>query len=132
MVSVARGVAEPTLVVHLQELLQAIVDRLKGVSRRRVLASDGWFVNGKLFALVSRQARVVVRLPDVAAQDELLAVDGAEPWQIGNKAPMRGWIQLPEAFHDDEESLALWLNRAWALASDRRESRPRVARRTSK
>ena len=103
------------LISHLQELVEAAVGRLDGVSRRRVLASDGWFAGGSLFALVSRKARVIVKLPDASAQDEALALDGAAMWQIGKKAPMRAWIQLPESFHDDEEALAAWLRRAWTL-----------------
>ncbi len=83
--------------------------------RRKVLASDGWFKGGKLFTLVTKQGRIVVRLPDESAQDELLSLDGTSEWKIGKKAPMRSWLQLPERFHDDTAALTTWLKRAWAL-----------------
>jgi TfoX/Sxy family transcriptional regulator of competence genes len=120
------------LIAHLQDVVQSLVGGLKGVSRRRVLASDGWFVGGALFTLVNRQARIVVKVPEVSVQDELLALDGAQMWQIGKKAPMRGWIQLPEEFHDDEPALKQWLERAWTLnsAGRRRPSKPRAPTRT--
>ena len=76
-------------------------------------------------ALVSRDARIVVKLPDRQAQDALLALAGAECWSIGKKAPMRAWIQLPESMHDDLEALEAWLRRAVAGAATR-ERRPKA------
>ncbi len=99
-----------------QDLVQRAVDRLDGVERRKVLASEAWFTRGSLFALVSRPGRIVVRLPDEGAQDELLALEGAAMWRIGKKAPMRAWLELPESMHGDRKALAAWLKRAWSLA----------------
>jgi TfoX/Sxy family transcriptional regulator of competence genes len=83
-----------------------------------MLVSIGWTVNDRVFALVSRQARVIVRLPDESAQRELLAIEGAGPWKFGTRAPPRGWLQLPESMHDDREALETWLHRAWQLGRD--------------
>jgi len=110
--------------------VQRSVDGLRGVTRRRVLASDGWFAGGKLFALVSRQARIVVKVAVPATQDELLALDGAQMWQIGKKAPMRGWIQLPEAFHDDDEALQRWIARAFTEVQQAAPAAGRSGRRS--
>jgi TfoX/Sxy family transcriptional regulator of competence genes len=68
--------------------------------------------------LVSRQGRIIVKLPDEEAQRELLALEGAEPWRFGRRAPPRGWLQLPESFHDDPEALERWLRRARSLGRD--------------
>lgn len=103
------------MIPHLQELVQEAVDGLSGVERRKALVSDAWFVRGKMFALVTRQARVVVRLTQPAAQAELLA-GGASNWKIKNRKPMRDWLQLPEELHDDAEGIALWIKRAWTDA----------------
>jgi TfoX/Sxy family transcriptional regulator of competence genes len=105
-----------TLVPHLQELVQSAADELKGVERRRVLASDGWFTNDKLFALVSRQARIVVRLPDEAAAEELLALEGSGHWRIKNRPPFKDWLLLPESMHDDSDAVTTWVTRAWTVA----------------
>jgi TfoX/Sxy family transcriptional regulator of competence genes len=110
--------ADDPRVIALREVVQRVVDKLDGVERRKVLGSDAWFTRGSLFTLVSRQAKIVVRLADEAAQDELLAIPGAALWRIGKKAPMRSWLELPEAMHDDKKALAAWLKRAWALAPD--------------
>jgi TfoX/Sxy family transcriptional regulator of competence genes len=100
----------------LEETVDAIVARLEDVEKRRMFASNGWFTRGSLFAFLARQGRVVVRLPEKQAQDELLAVDGATMWRIGKKAPMRAWIAVPEDMHEDRRALGKWLKRAWSLA----------------
>jgi TfoX/Sxy family transcriptional regulator of competence genes len=106
-----------SLILHLQDLVQGIVASYADLTRRKMLVSDGWFVADKAFALVSRDARIVLRIPDPAVQDELLSLPGANAWQIANRAPMRGWIQLPESLHDDEQALRVWLQRAAQLAA---------------
>jgi TfoX/Sxy family transcriptional regulator of competence genes len=114
--SPSRPAASPSLIVHLQDQLQAIAERCGPFERRKVLASDGWFAGGKLFALVTRKGRVVVKLADPAAQDALLALPGTTPWQIGKRAPMRAWLQLPESMHDEPDALFRWVQAAWRLA----------------
>lgn len=127
-----------TLVPHLQEQVQSAVATLSGVVRRRVLASDGWFVNDKLFTLVTRQARIVVRLPDDSAREALLALDGAGYWRIKNRKPMKDWLQLPEAMHDDADAIAEWVARAWSVvrsdqsASSTRKPRKKAAAKRKK
>ena len=86
-------------------------------------------VNARTFALVSRQARIVVRLTEESAQQELLALDGAEPWQIGKRKLMRDWLLLPEAMHDDPDAMQEWLKRAWTEA---RAAGPRPKRKATK
>ncbi len=103
-------------IAALRDVVAREVTRLDDVEVRKVMSSEGWFTRGSLFALVSRQARIVVRLSDEEAQDELLAIAGASPWRIGDKAPMRAWIELPPSMHADRKALGKWLKRAWALA----------------
>jgi len=121
----SRAVASEKLIAYLQDLVQQAVAPLEGVTRRKALRSDGWFVRGSLFALVNRDARIVVRLVDEAAQAEAHALPGAELWRIGKKAPMRAWVLLPETFHDDVEQLGHWVRRAWATAPAKVAKRPR-------
>jgi hypothetical protein len=127
-----------SLIAHLQELVHQKIGGIRGIVRRKALASDGWFVGGSLVALVNRDARIVVKLTEKAAQDELLAIDGAEGWRIGKKAPMRAWILLPESMHDDDEALGYWLKRAIAAAAAppaprrKRAAAPKTRRRRSR
>ena len=107
--------APESLLEFLREQVQEAVRELAGVGRKKLLVSLGWTVKDRTFALVSRQGRVVVRLPEASVEAALLAMEGAEPWKFGTRAPPRGWVQLPEAMHDDAEALRLWLRRAWEL-----------------
>lgn len=113
-----------SLIRHLQDLVHGLVSPWAGVSRRKMLRSDGWFVRGSAFTLVNRDARIVVRLVEAADQDALFALPGVEGWRIGKKAPMRAWILLPEAFHDDPEALVPWLERAWKSAPAKKVKAP--------
>lgn len=108
--------AADSLLEFLREAIQEAVAPLAGVGRRKLLVSVGWTVNERIFTFVTRQGRIVVRLPDEAAQRELSAIPGAEPWKYSaTRAGPKGWLLLPEAMHDDAEDLRLWLKRAWAL-----------------
>jgi TfoX/Sxy family transcriptional regulator of competence genes len=111
----------------LRELVQEAVAGLAGVGRRKMLVSVGWAVKDRVFALVSRQGRIIVRLHDERAERELLDMDGAEPWKFGTRAPPRGWVQLPEGMHEDASALREWLGRAWSLG---REAPPAAKRPT--
>jgi TfoX/Sxy family transcriptional regulator of competence genes len=125
--SVKSPPAPASLIAYLNETVSDAVKDLPGVGRRKLLVSTGFSVNERVFALVSRQGRVVVRLPDEALARELLALEGAEPWKYGSKAPPRGWVQLPEWMHDAPDALRTWLERAWQLG--RAEPAPRRRKR---
>jgi TfoX/Sxy family transcriptional regulator of competence genes len=109
----------------LEETVEGIVARFDGVEKRRMFASNGWFTRGSLFVFLAQKGRVVLRLPDTKAQDELLALDGATMWRIGDKAPMRAWIAVPEAMHDDRRALGAWLKRGWSLAPEAKKKTQR-------
>jgi TfoX/Sxy family transcriptional regulator of competence genes len=135
------ALAPESLIAHLQETIADIVNEFGAVERRRMLRSDGWFVKGKAFTLVSRQGRIIVRLSDPAAQDQLLALPGAAPWQIRNKSPMRGWPMVPESMHEAPQALQFWLKRAYELTgvattpkkkASRKKSRPQARTPTKK
>lgn len=121
-----------SLIGYLQDQVQQAVTSLPGVTRRRALRSDGWFVRGSMFTLVNRQARIVVRLDDPAAQAEAHALAGAEGWRIGKKAPMRAWVLLPEDFHDDPKAIAVWVRRAYALAPTKKVKKPAKKKKPSR
>jgi 3-methyladenine DNA glycosylase AlkD/TfoX/Sxy family transcriptional regulator of competence genes len=115
---VLQRAAADTLREFLDEQVSAAVRPLAGVGRRKMLVSFGFTVNDRVFALVSRQSRIVVRAPDAALRAELSKL-GATPWKVGTRAAPRDWLQLPETMHDDSEALAIWLRRAWELGRDR-------------
>ena len=120
--------APESLLEYLREQVQDAVGGLANVGRKKLLVSVGWTVNDRTFALVSRQGRVVVRIPNASVEQHLLALDGAEPWKFGKRAAPRGWVQLPEAMNDDAKELRAWLRRAWTLNANEPASPKKTAR----
>ena len=118
--------ASDSLLEFLHEAVQSAVAKWPGIGRRKLLVSIGWTVNEQVFTLVPREGRIVVRIPDEALRQELLAA-GAEPWVFSKKAPPRNWLRLPESMHEDSESLTLWLRRACDLTRTL-EKKPRRKR----
>ena len=80
------------------------------MSLRRMFGYPAAFVNGNLATSLHR-ANWVVRLPGPAAA-ELLAIEGAAPFEPMPGRPMRGYVVLPTAIVADDDALAAWVARA--------------------
>ncbi len=104
-----------TLEQHLKELLDDATADLRGVAVRRMFGCDAFFADGQIFALVWKEGRIGLRLPDAGAFAEVLAMRGGRPWTIGAKK-MSHWAFVPEDFHDDEDALGTWVRKAHQLA----------------
>ncbi len=115
--------ASSTLTDHLTGLVEEHASALPGVSRRRMFGCDAFFREGTIFSLIWKTGRIGLKLTDEADHREVLSMKGAEPWSIGAKT-MGNWVLVPEAFHDDVETLAKWVARAHAQA----EALPNAAR----
>ncbi|MBP9085266.1 MAG: TfoX/Sxy family protein, partial [Kofleriaceae bacterium] len=105
---------------ELSELVAETVSRLTGISKKRMFGCDAFFRSGQIFALIWKTGRIGVRLPDNSIYNALMASEGAEPWQVYDKPsakPMKHWVLVPEAFHDDTLELASWLGQAYTLAA---------------
>lgn len=84
----------------LRAAAQAVLDHLSqdllgapGVERDRMFGSDGLKVNGKFFAFVGREGRLILKLPPQQAAD-LVAAGHAHPVSIGRRRT-REWVGLP-------------------------------------
>jgi TfoX/Sxy family transcriptional regulator of competence genes len=102
-----------SLIEHLNDVIADIVRGFGPVEKKKMLVSQGWHTGGKVFTLVNREGRIVVRITDPAVQKELLAIPGAAGWQFGDKPPQKAWLLLPEFMHDDHAALTSWLRRAY-------------------
>lgn len=98
-----------------QVLFRSVVPDVPGVVVKPMFANVAAFVNGHMFAGTFGDV-LGVRLPDEAARDELLAVDGAGPYGPAER-PMGGYVALPEAWRDDPDRLRAWIARAHTLVS---------------
>lgn len=103
------------LLADLDALFADAASDLSPVSRRRMFGCDAYFAGDQIFGLIWKEGRIGVRLPETAAFDELMALEGAAPWKAGNRT-MSAWVLVPEGFHDDPERLRHWVERAHAMA----------------
>ena len=90
---------------------------LPRVTTRRMFGCDAFLAGGAIFAMVWREGRIGLRLPDELLP-ELRALPGADPWRHRDMV-VRQWVLVPESFHDDPDGLAPWVRKAHAAALDR-------------
>ena len=108
-----------SLFPHLLELVEEASRELPGVSPRRMFGCDALFAYGNIYALVWKDGRIGLKLPEPSLYEELMAMPGAAPWEVGPSKAMSTWVLVPEDFHDDSEQLEVWVRRAHELASKR-------------
>lgn len=111
-----------TLLVELRTCLEELTAPLPWVTTRRMFGCDAFLARGTMFALVLKEGRIGLKLPD----DDLVglrALPGADAWKPGDMV-MRQWVLVPETFHDDSDGLAPWVARAHAAALARSEAGP--------
>jgi TfoX/Sxy family transcriptional regulator of competence genes len=71
--------------------------------------------HGGIFACIVDEDRIILKLEDLTARAELVAL-GGEPWTYAGKVTMKAWIVIPETFYDDTGLLEEWAARAHRLA----------------
>lgn len=103
-----------TLLLELRSQLESLTGDLPRVTSRRMFGCDAFLASGAIFAMVWREGRIGLRLPD-ALLPELRALPGADPWRHRDMV-VRQWVLVPESFHDDPEGLASWVRKAHAAA----------------
>lgn len=125
-----------TLLLELRSQLESLTVDLPRVTSRRMFGCDAFLASGAIFAMVWREGRIGLRLPD-ALLPELRALPGSDPWRHRDMV-VRQWVLVPESFHDAPERLAPWVRKAHAAAlerasgSSKAKSRPAAARRTQR
>ena len=83
------------------------------VERRRMFGHPCAFVNGNMFMGVFGDA-VFVRLGD-GDRAELLAEDGAGPFDPMGGRPMKDYAVLPAAWRDEPDRAEAWVARSFAF-----------------
>ena len=82
------------------------------VSRRKMFGQWAGFGNGYMFLCLFGD-RLSVRLPEDQAA-ELMATEGAAQFAPMENRPMKGYVLIPEAWHDDLELARPWVERSLA------------------
>lgn len=100
----------------LRERLEAAIGARKDVTRKKMFGCEAYFRDGKMFALVWKEGRLAVKLPDDESYAALVKIKGAEPWSPGGKRTMGSWLLVPAAWNEDEDKLRPWVDRAHVQA----------------
>jgi TfoX/Sxy family transcriptional regulator of competence genes len=99
---------------ELVERFSSLLDRFPGADRRKMFGYPGAFVGGNMATGLFRDTWIVrLAEPDRA---ELLAIDGAAPFEPMPGRPMRGYVVLPRAIVADDTALESWVRRSVAYA----------------
>ena len=85
------------------------------VTIRKMFGYPAAFTNEQMFTGLFG-AKWMVRLPD-DARAELLAIDGAEPFEPMPGRPMKGYAVFTAAIVEQDEALMAWVERAQAHAA---------------
>ena len=76
---------------------------------------DAYFKDGTIFALIWKEGRIGVKLPDDASYAELAKVKGAEQWSPGGKMVMGSWLLVPATWNENEDKLRPWAEKTKGL-----------------
>ncbi len=92
---------------ELEESLNLATKSLPDVTSKKMFGCYALWVNENVFALVWKQGRIGFKLPDESKFEELMAVDGSEPWKAG-PMKMAHWVLVPKTAHQKPAELKKW------------------------
>jgi hypothetical protein len=100
-------------IAELEGALNGAAKSLPHVDGKKMFGCHALWAKGNVFALVWKEGRVGVKLPEAADYDALMGEEGAGPWKAG-PMKMAHWVLVPPAM--DERALKKWVARAHELA----------------
>src|ERR1700722_1841031 len=110
--------ATPEGLARLKAVFDGALAGLEGVEPKKLFGSDAYFVHGNIFALVFKEGRLGLRLTEERSREGLMALPGADPWIVGDKAA-RFWVLLPAAGHSRPARLRDWARQPWEAGEER-------------
>ena len=95
------------MMINRKPQVDALLLKLQGVSARKIKDLDAYFVSNKMFACICGDG-VALRLPVSVAPDLQFSRANVVPFQPGDMASSRGWIQInrtDSAEYDEDPAL---------------------------
>ena len=111
---------------ELAQALDAALPDDPRIERRPMFGFPCAFTGGRLFAGL-HQADILVRL-DEADREKLLAEPGARVFEPMKGRPMREYVLVPPALHDDPRALRGWIARALEFTASMPPKKPRASK----
>lgn len=95
-----------------KDLFQRLLPEDPDVTQRPMFGQQAGFVNGNMFLCLFGE-RIAVKLSGQKAE-ELLATEGAGPFEPMEGRPMKDYIVLPLDWHANAESAEYWVEQSLA------------------
>jgi len=89
---------------------------MEGVTSKKMFGCHATWVKDNVFALVWKQGRIGLKLPEEKSYEALMSLKGAEPWKAG-PMKMSHWVLVPEKFHSDSTEFKKWIKKAYDQCS---------------
>ena len=99
---------------ELESILDLATKDLPKVTSKKMFGCHATWADGNVFALIWKEGRIGVKLPDEKAYASLLALTGAMPWKAGTMQ-MAHWVLVPKQFHDRPAEIKKWTKMAHGM-----------------
>ena len=95
-----------------EELAARIREHVAGepVVEKRMFGGLAFLVGGHMAVAASGKGGLMVRV-EPAETDVLLGEPGAEPFEMGGRGGMKGWLRVSDDAVSADEDLARWIDR---------------------
>lgn len=105
----------PKPIEEVKDLFRSLLPDAPEVTQRPMFGQLAGFVNGNMFLCLFGD-RIAVKVSEAEAA-ELLKTPGAEPFVPMEGRPMRGYVVVPEAWHQQPKKAEDWVARSLAFVS---------------
>lgn len=85
------------------------------VAEKKMFGGLAFLIGGHMAVAASGKGGLMVRV-EPSETDALLDEPGAEPFEMGGRGGMKGWLRVSTDAVTDDESLARWVGRGLAYA----------------
>jgi TfoX/Sxy family transcriptional regulator of competence genes len=98
-----------------------LAERIRGllpdepITEKRMFGGLAFLVAGNMSIAASSQGGLLVRV-DPQLSDRLLEEPGAEPFEMGGRGPMKGWLHVSADAVTDDAALGAWVERGVGYA----------------
>src|SRR5438067_1477230 len=111
---------------RLHDIVEELSDDLPMVAQRRMFGCDGFFADQTIYALIWKTGRIGLKLPNEELFEQLMSMEGADPWTAGDRT-ISQWVLVPPDLVEDRRSLREWIDRAYNLARQQPKTKPSSA-----
>lgn len=113
----SRPRATVSIVAYDEVLAARIRDLTAGepVVEQKMFGGLAFLLGGHMSVAASGQGGLLVHV-DPVESEALLAVPGVDPMQMGNRAPMAGWLRVAPEVVAEDAALKEWVDRGLAHA----------------